>query len=159
MNVWRLVAPQFAATALTGEGARRYGGRWNAPGTAVVYTASSRALAMLELLVHVGDPTLLPPMRCFRTTLPPDACVQLDRTSLPPDWDAHPPLPGTQHLGSAWARAGTSLALQVPSAVVPLDWNVVLNPAHPSFSLLHWEDEGELPVDARLMPSPHTQGA
>lgn len=63
-----------------------------------------------------------------------------------------------------WAASSTGswrkrLALVGPKFVVPLGWNVVLNPAHPSFASVNWEDEGELPFDARLRISPHAQGS
>lgn len=50
MKVWRLA--RSAYTAPTGEGAKKYGGRWNLPGQAVVYTSESLALAAVEALVH-----------------------------------------------------------------------------------------------------------
>ena len=55
VTVWRLNARRFAKGSLSGMGAARYGGRWNLPGTRVVYCAESRALAALEALVHVED--------------------------------------------------------------------------------------------------------
>lgn len=56
VEAYRLVAPKWAASALNGEGARLYGGRWNSPGRAMVSLSTSRALAALELLVHLTTP-------------------------------------------------------------------------------------------------------
>jgi len=50
---YRLVAPKWVKTALSGEGAHLYRGRWNSPGRPIVYLATSRALAALELLVRL----------------------------------------------------------------------------------------------------------
>ena len=53
ITAWRIVRARFADSAFDGEGARRYGGRWNSRGTRMVYTAGSQALAALEMLVHL----------------------------------------------------------------------------------------------------------
>ena len=52
-TAWRLVRAERSADAFTGEGARLYGGRWNSPGKAVIYTSEHQATAVLEILVHV----------------------------------------------------------------------------------------------------------
>lgn len=56
-RAWRLVKQKHAATAFDGDGARLFGGRWNAPGSRVIYTSTTLSLAALEILVH-----LLPPV-------------------------------------------------------------------------------------------------
>ena len=49
IRAWRIVKARHALRAFTGEGAHLYGGRWNSPGVAVVYTAGSAALATLDV--------------------------------------------------------------------------------------------------------------
>ncbi len=53
LSVWRLVKAKHAAEAFSGEGARRFGGRWNERGTAIVYLGGSLSLAALEIFVHL----------------------------------------------------------------------------------------------------------
>ena len=53
IRAWRIVKTRYSADAFSGEGARLYGGRWNSPGVAMVYTAGSKSLATLEVLVHL----------------------------------------------------------------------------------------------------------
>lgn len=128
-NVYRLVRRERAADALTGEGARRYGGRWNSPGAAVVYASESRALAVLETFVHLTLEARVIAFVLLTLELPGRA--QLRRRA-----DARPPrsLATSQEAGDAWLEDGDSLALVVPSLIVPQERNYVLNVAHPQFS-------------------------
>ena len=131
MVLWRLTAPEHAP-GLDGEGARLWGGRWNSPGTPVVYTASSLALALLETWVHLPAPMrrpgALPPRVAVRMELPEGESVEaVDRADLG-DRAA------LRAFGDDWARSRRSLALSVPSAVIPLERNVILNPAHPAMA-------------------------
>jgi RES domain-containing protein len=128
-RVYRLVRRERAADALSGEGARRYGGRWNPPGTAVVYASESRALAVLETFVHL---TLEARVLAFvLMTLELPARAQVRRRA-----DARPPrsLAASQEAGNAWVDDGEALALVVPSLIVPQEKNYVLNVAHPQFA-------------------------
>jgi len=118
---WRLCRAPFAA--LTGDGARRYGGRWNRPGRAVVYAASSAALAVLEVRVHLDlPPDLLPDDYLLLTIDLRDLAIE-EVAALPVD-------PAT--FGDAWLREQRSPVLQVPSLIVPESPNLLLNPAHPA---------------------------
>lgn len=130
MRLWRLVSPRHAP-GLDGEGARRFGGRWNSPGRAVVYASGSLALAALEVLVHIP-----PPLRT-RASFPDLTAVELDLDDAlvaPPP--ARPDPARCRVLGDDWLRAGRSLAWQVPSAVIPLETNILINPAHPEAAAL-----------------------
>lgn len=131
MRVWRLAGR--GRTAFDGEGARLYGGRWNHPGVAVVYTAESLALAVLELFVHLS-PRDAPGLVAIPADVPEQVRVErLDPRELPRDWRATPAPPALADLGTAWARGGASAVLAVPSAIVPRETNYLLNPAHPDF--------------------------
>lgn len=144
---WRLCAARFAATAFSGEGARLAGGRWNSPGVAVVYVAESRALALLEQLVHF-DPDFIPPaFVVLPVDIPGDVAIEaIDparlAVDLPPD--------ACRRLGDDWARELRTAVLPVPSAVVPAEWNYVLNPAHPEFGRLIIRERAPFAVDRRL---------
>ncbi len=133
---WRIVSEARAATPFDGAGARRHGGRWNSPGHPVVYTAGSRALAALEVLVHLPRPA--PPMR-FRlfSVKIPDALVETvtDPGVLQAAASASVQKT-TQRFGDDWLRSRRSAVLRVPSAVIPEEPNYLLNPAHPAFSRL-----------------------
>jgi RES domain-containing protein len=152
VRVWRLALGRHPA--LDGEGARLYGGRWNSPGTPMVYAATEIALALLEQLVHVGAARLPANFRAFAITLPDE--TEIERAA--PDF-AVDDLEATRRAGDAWAASLRSAALIVPSAIVPAvlepgristtERNVLLNPRHPS--TVAWQSvETSFRLDPRL---------
>jgi RES domain-containing protein len=143
--VYRLVRRERAADALSGEGARRYGGRWNPPGTAVVYASESRALAILETFVHLTLEARVLAFVLFTLDLP--ARAQLRRRA-----DTRPPrsLSASQEAGHVWVQDGDALALVVPSLVVPQEKNYVLNVAHPQFAGVTVASREPFSFDERL---------
>ncbi|HTQ06475.1 MAG TPA: RES family NAD+ phosphorylase [Polyangiaceae bacterium] len=149
MVVYRICSAKRARHAFTGEGARRSGGRWNERGTRVVYCSGSIALAMLEVLVHT--PTLPKNMVTFAVTLPND--LEFDdwtRRRLPASWANFPVPAGIRALGNRWVTVGRTLALKVPSAVVPGEWNLLINPSHPDFRRIEVGSPKAVAFDARL---------
>jgi RES domain-containing protein len=150
MRVFRICRERFSTDAFTGEGARRFGGRWNSRGVPMVYCSSSLALAAIELFVHL-EPNLQPDdLVSIAATLPPsEPAQQLTPEALPPEWwnDDFEPL---RKLGDAWIREKTSLALQVPSAPLHSEWNVLLNPLHPAIAQLKIDPLQPFQFDARM---------
>jgi RES domain-containing protein len=133
LTFWRVCAARRAATAFDGEGARLFGGRWNPKGVRVVYCASSLSLATLEAFVHF-DPRTAPAVEqvYVRATIPDDVPVEtLDQAKLPTDWRAYPAPTSLAALGAEWALSRRTVALLVPSAVTPIEDNILLNPEHP----------------------------
>ncbi|WP_375433593.1 RES family NAD+ phosphorylase [uncultured Hymenobacter sp.] len=151
MQVFRL-ARANRRYDLSGWGAYLVGGRWNLRGTAVLYTATSRALAAMEVLVHLPSGALPNDMYMLTLDLPDTISrEELLISQLPPDWQRLSQPQPTAMLGDAWLRSGQSLALRVPSVVVPQEYNLLLNPAHPEFHQVHLASEPELfSFDERL---------
>lgn len=135
MIVFRL-SKQIYCTDLSGTGAYQAGGRWNSKGTALVYTADSRALCMAEVAVHL--PVGIVPKDYFLVTIaiPDDLTEEIPLSRLPPDWHAFPHHFSTQQIGDTFVRTGKFLALKVPSAVVPGDFNYLINPHYSQISLV-----------------------
>lgn len=142
MRVWRLTRPEHAP-GLDGEGARLWGGRWNSPGVPMVYTASSLALAALEVLVH------LPPAMRRAGGLPAMVAIALDV----PDAEISDAVLGADDraTGDVWAQGG-SLALRVPSRVIRHEMNVLINPRHPQIGLISVTLSEPFQFDDRLGP-------
>jgi len=130
---WRIVKTRHLDNAFDGEGARLYGARWNSAGTRVVYTAETRALAALELLVHLQATSALQSYSLVPVRFTSNLVMSLDRGALPPDWRSYPPPRALQTIGDDWCRSHRSAVLKVPSAVVADEHNYLINPAHPRF--------------------------
>ena len=136
MQVWRLVKPRYAPSAFDGEGARLYGARWNSVGVRVAYASSDPALAVLEVFVHLEDTTVLPSYSLVSASIPDRLIKDLDLSLLPKSWEASPVPPAVQAIGDHWIRSGSSLALRMPSVVVPSGTNLLINPKHRDFRQL-----------------------
>ncbi|HEV2394790.1 MAG TPA: RES family NAD+ phosphorylase [Verrucomicrobiae bacterium] len=149
LEAWRIVKEKHAATAFSGEGAAKTGGRWNSRGVAVVYASSTKSLAALENLVHLNPPVM------FRYVAIPiefdAALVERFLTGLPKDWRAEPPPVSTRQLGDDWVRAGRSAILALPSVVVWGEPNYLLNPAHPDFKKISIGTPEDFAFDPRLL--------
>ena len=152
MTVWRLARRAFAKNgrqAYSGFGAAQRGARWNSRGFAVAYASDSPALALLEYLSHI-DRTLLPTDLCYYAAEIPDGEVRT-LVTLPAGWDAVPSTGASVRAGDAWLEARSSLALKVPSAIVPRQYNVLINPLHDAFARIAYERAIPHVVDARLV--------
>ena len=149
---WRLVKNVHAATAFSGEGAARTGGRWNSYGRHVVYASSSRSLAVLENLVHLDFP-VAHLMALFRVEFHGGLITTLPPKSLPSEWRIDPPAGSTQKLGDQWITDAHACVLAVPSAIVPEEVNYLLNPAHPDFAKLKISAPEAFALDPRLLKS------
>ena len=159
ISAFRLVRAPYAGRALDGEGARRLGGRWNAPGTPVVYCAASRALAVLEALVHLHRTSRLHDFRFVEVGFAPGDVETVELGELPADWRASPAPAVLRGRGEAWARAGRTPVLAVPSVVVPEERNYLLNPRHPGFDGLRRSAPVPFELDPRLVVAPEPRGA
>ncbi len=150
VTAWRLAKPKHARSAFTGEGARLFGGRWNSLGVPVVYTAESQSLAALELLVHLDSPALLDEYDLIEVQIDPTLILSLDLHEYPRNWRDTPSPSRLQEIGDAWIAAAKSVALRVPSSLVPSESNFLLNPKHPDFAQVHIGKPFPFRYDARL---------
>jgi len=151
MRVYRLIRPQWLSQALTGEGARRYGSRWNPKGIPMVYTASSLSLAALETLVHFSVDTAPLDYVALTIRVPDDGVKRLPDEQLPIDWNTTPAPAACREVGAHWVAGGKSLGLAVPSVVVPSEENVLLNPLHPDFANVALDKQEPFLFDPRLL--------
>jgi RES domain-containing protein len=150
MTVWRLVRRD--RIGLDGEGARLYGGRWNSPGTAVIYTAGTLSLAVLEYLVHLNPDKLPHDLVSIAGDIPDTLAIDhVAIEILPRNWNDVTLQPVTQSIGTQWVTAGHSAVLKVPSAVIPQESNYVLNPRHTEFSAITWSVPEPFGFDRRLL--------
>ena len=150
LEAWRMVKEKRVATAFSGEGAAKTGGRWNSRGLAVVYTSATRSLAALETLVHLNPPVMFN-YRIIRLEFDAGWVERLTLAALPSDWQTEPRLLSTRQLGDDWARSSRSAILAVPSVIIPDETNYVLNPAHPDFKRITISKPVPFTFDPRLL--------
>jgi RES domain-containing protein len=133
-TAWRIYKKRFAKSAFSGEGAHRYGGRWNSPGHAVIYLAQSQALATLEMLVHLEAADALKHYQVCPVTFSRSLLEMIDPSTLGSTWRSNPPPARLRAIGDQWIESKRSAVLEVPSSIVSAEKNYLLNPAHPDFA-------------------------
>jgi RES domain-containing protein len=147
ISIYRLSSAKFPANS--GDGAAKFGGRWNRVGTPVIYASQTASLAALEVLVHYSA---LPRDFLLTEVRVPEniAIVRWDASSLPPGWDANVVVPATQNLGESWVQSKRSALLSIPSCVIQNERNFVINPAHPAFRRIKFLPSVPFAFDPRL---------
>ncbi|MGL5112216.1 MAG: RES family NAD+ phosphorylase [Flavobacterium sp.] len=153
MKVFRIEREKYLATTLKGIGAALSEGfRWNSANTHLVYTAESRALATLEIAVHLDLTHDLPTDRFYVELFIPDDIDILDLpiASLPEGWDSKPPLLETQYVGDDFVLQSEALILRVPSSIIPQEYNYLINPYHPEIKKIEIIGTEKLVFDHRL---------
>ena len=134
MRVYRIEREKYLDTTLKGIGAALTEGyRWNSLNTYLVYTAESRALATLEVSVHLDLSEDLPTDRYYVEIDIPDEVkiFELSMEDLSENWDAKPSILETQFIGDDFVKDNDAAVLKVPSCIVPQEFNYLINPNHP----------------------------
>jgi RES domain-containing protein len=155
MIVYRIDRLKYLSEALSGRGAAASAGnRWNLLYTPMVYTAESRALAILEIAVHLDLNEDLPTDRHLVSIEIPDeiAIKSLAIGELPPLWNAKPPLRNTQLVGNEFIKKREFAILRVPNSIVPKEYNYLINPMHAQSSEISVIHSEPLLFDSRLVP-------
>jgi RES domain-containing protein len=151
--LWRLVPARHADKPLSGEGARLNGGRWNEIGTSVIYTSEHRSLAALEVLVHLNGTNPINRYKLLSYELHEKLIQEIAASELPRDWRQEPPPYSTAQWGTEWAKKKASVAVAVPSAVIPEEKNIILNTEHPDFGKVTPGTATNFVFDPRLFSS------
>lgn len=150
MKIWRICRERNAAEAFSGEGARRFGGRWNSRGVRMVYTSTSLALAAIELFVHLEPNQAPEDLVSIAAELPDgEPSQRWEGQVLPKNWWGDE-LGPVRELGDGWIRERRSLAVLVPSVPIRAEWNVLVNPLHPRIGEIQIEVGQPLIFDARM---------
>jgi RES domain-containing protein len=134
---------------LSGKGAALYGARWNSKDVYVVYTAQSRALALLEAVVHIGK---MPSQGycMIAITIPDDSIEYFPLEKLPVGWAGNPPADYLKAIGDQFIRSNKCLALEIPSVLMMEEHNYLINPAHPDFKKITVTAQRAIKLDERL---------
>ncbi len=153
MQLFRIAKSRQRASDLSGMGAYRFGGRWNSPGTYMLYTSENSSLAYLENLVHF-DPDIIPPqlyIMNIHVEATPALIHTVPESAYPKNWMKLGNLEN-KRLGDKWMREMECLAIRVRSAVNPREFNCLLNPLFPGYhAFVTVASVERLPVDSRLI--------
>ena len=149
MLVYRITGKKYAHD-LSGIGAALNGGRWNRKGTPVLYTGESREIALLETVVN-SPPMLIPSLDLVTLEIPDDSIHEILVAQLPANWAAYPAPRVLAEIAGKWIQEGTSIALKVPSCIIPSSCNYVLNCRHPEYERVRLVEQTDFPFDRRLV--------
>lgn len=153
--LWRIAkhTHEYSAADLSGGGAKSTGGRWNSKGKAVVYAASTIALATLDTLAHLGKNIAIRNAFLVRVNVPAriwKAREIVEAGDLDVTWVAEPAGSTTIQFGDNWLDSTTASLLLVPSVIVPEEYNVLINPAHPDIAKITAAVHRQFIYDPRL---------
>ncbi len=151
MKVYRIVKAKKRTRDISGTGAYNAGGRWNSIGVYALYTSENRSLASLEVLVHVDEGELPPDLYVMTIEIADTAPVyEVKDSELPRDW-REPENIALKAIGDRIFNENEYLGIKVRSAVMPEEYNYILNPLHPDYrSMIKVVSVAELVVDKRL---------
>ncbi|MDR6967091.1 RES domain-containing protein [Flavobacterium arsenatis] len=150
MIVYRVANVKYKDTTLTGIGAEKVGGRWNEVGTRAVYCSENISLALLEYYIHSENTANLPKKILVAKIEFPDDFMISTLEKLPERWNQYPYSSKTTSIFSSLAKNNDFFALKVPSTIVPLENNFILNPLFKEFGKVEIIEFLELPIDHRL---------
>ncbi len=129
MLVYRIASTKCIRD-LSGEGARRFGGRWNKKGISALYTSENLALAALEILANTPVFSMPDLLSAIILQIPETSITEIKSAGLPSDWKKYPVPDILKEMGSEWLLSGESLVLKVPSVIIDMEYNYILNSHH-----------------------------
>ncbi len=148
MILYRITSKAYARD-LSGTGAMMNGGRWNPKGIRMLYTSQSLSLAALEVIVNLSGEKITKNLYCVELEFPDQLPIE-ELTQLPENWNAFPYSGETTEIGKAFIQSGR-LCLKVPSAIIPSEYNYLLNPLHDDFMKVRFLDARPFILDKRLV--------
>ena len=151
IRAWRLVKAEHTDDAFAGEGARRGGGRWNSKGVRVIYTSESLSLAALEVLVHASFYSALKNYIFIPIDFDPILSQSVTIEDLPDNWEADPIPQSVKEVGDRWIQNQKSVILKVPSAIILVEYNYLINPSHPDLAKVVIHPPQKFAFDHRLL--------
>jgi RES domain-containing protein len=135
---------------LSGTGSASYPGRWHSKGTHILYTASSPSLALLESVVHISK-IMIAGYCMICLEIPDDKIQEIKIADLPANWYINSSPDILKSYGNAFISENKFFALKLPSAIMPEENNLLLNPNHPDFKKVKVEYKRTIPIDERLL--------
>lgn len=155
MIVYRIANVKYKDSTLTGIGAEKVGGRWNEVGTRAVYCSENISLALLEYYVHSENIAYLPKEILVAKIQFPDEFIIEELEEIPERWNQYPYSSKTTEIFTKLSKDRNKFALRVPSSIVGLEYNIILNPLYKEFGKVEIIEFIKLPIDERLTKDKH----
>lgn len=150
MIAYRVANVKYKESTLSGIDAEKVGGRWNKVGTQAVYCSENISLALLEYYIHSENIAYLPKKILIAKIQFPDEFIVEGLNLLPERWNQYPYSSKTTEVFTSLAKDRNFFALRVPSTIVGLESNIILNPLYKEFGKVAVIEFIELPIDERL---------
>jgi RES domain-containing protein len=147
MTVYRFTKEVYSHN-ISGKGAKQWGGRWNSPGLAVVYTSCSISLSLLELFVYQSSYEEILVNSLMKINVPDIFVQAISANSLKRNWQHD--IDYCRFIGNEFLQNNKSLMLKVPSAIIPEEYNILINPRHTAFKECSLISSGIFEFDSRL---------
>jgi RES domain-containing protein len=155
MIVYRITNLKHKDSTLSGIGAEKVGGRWNEVGTRAVYCSENISLALLEYYVHSENIAYLPKEILVAKIEFPDDFIIQELKEIPERWNQYPYSSKTTEVFTKLSKDRNFFALRVPSTIVGLESNIILNPLYKDFGKVEVIDFINLSIDERLKSDKH----
>ncbi len=149
MLVYRISSPKFIED-LSGNGSKQYGGRWNDKGIAMVYFAESRAMAVMEVLIHLRPEDIDRDFMLAVFEVPDDEILTIKIGNLPRNWKESSEIESLKTIGNEFVKNNKYLLMRIPSVILEEEFNLVLNPNYQSADEIKLIDKRIFRFDMRF---------
>jgi RES domain-containing protein len=150
MIVYRLSREKYQFD-LSGMGAYIAGGRWNSKGNSILYTSSSIALCLVEILVHINAEDVPDDLKLLSIEIPDRLKIkEISKSKLIEGWNNSPEINFTKEIGNQFLKENKYVGMKVPSAIVEDEFNYLFNPAHKDFKQIEIIKFKSFKLDNRL---------
>lgn len=147
MIVFRFTPEKYSGD-ISGEGASMFGGRWNSIGFPIVYTSINISLSLLEILIYSASYDQIQNNFLVRIEVPDTTIPVISETALPKKWQSEKE--HCRYIGNEFLTQKKTLLLKVPSAIIPEENNILINPLHPEFKKVKIASAKKFEFDGRL---------
>ncbi len=147
MMLFRFCKEQYY-NDISGEGAKLRGGRWNSVGLPVVYTSTTISLSLLELLIYNASYDELQNNYLMKIEIPGIPEDSITSINVKKQWQKD--IGYSRFIGDSFLSTRKNIVLKVPSAIIPEEYNIIINPLHPDFKKIKIIGSSPFEFDSRL---------
>lgn len=151
LTAYRIFKTVHASKWFDGEGSYLYGGRWNSPGIRVLYAAASLSLAALEMLVYIDDEDMIDEYSWATVEFDEGSVATVESVGrVPTNWKDYSERETVCAIGNRWVLSNENAVLRVPTAIIPGEFNYIINLSHPAIDKIKFGPVHNFLFDKRL---------